>query len=41
MEFVCYYQEHELPPYNGNNRVISDRTIYGYQYNLNGDAYSL
>lgn len=39
MEFVCYYQEHELPLFDGNNRVISDRVIYGYQYNLDGDAY--
>ena len=40
MEFVCYYQEHELPLDDGNhNRVISDRVIYGYQYNLDGDAY--
>jgi hypothetical protein len=39
MEFVCYYQEHELPINEGNYRVIADRVIYGYQYNLDEDYY--
>lgn len=39
MEFVCYYQEFELPIDGGNYREIADRAVFSYQYNLDGDFY--